>query len=172
MAMGNKDLPQNGSVDVSTKQQDIRHPEESQIPDSTSSNTVESADSKATHLRTKIPSTSITSSSTLYEPSERSISATTIYEGIVSEPIESSPAFRSGHGVCCDADLIKRCLDHDSDEDIIPTKQQLPSADPVACVHVAVDPKKYPYSYHGWVTTLSRKERKRMAAKARAALNK
>ena len=111
-------------------------------------------------------------SSTLFEPSERSISTTTIREGVLSESLGSSPVFKNGHGVCCDPDLIKRCLDHDSDEDVVPTRQQLPPSYPMAHVHVAVDPSKYPYSYHGWVTTLSRKRRKRMAAKARAALKK
>jgi len=105
--MGNENLPENRSVDDSTKQKDLRQPDESQVLYSTSSNTIDIADSKAIFLRTKIPQTLMTTSSTLFEPSERSISTTTIREGVLSEPLRSSPVFKNGHGVCCDPNLIK-----------------------------------------------------------------
>jgi hypothetical protein len=67
---------------------------------------------------------SIDSSATIDAPHKAFLSATLLKSVLASEhPTEVPHSFKKGHGICYNTDLMKRCLDHDSDEDVKTVKE-------------------------------------------------
>lgn len=72
----------------------------------------------------KASTASVASSATFYTPSKASLSATTLQgsSGFKSTDEAATRTFKTGHGVCCNEELVKRCLECSSnDEDLDPT---------------------------------------------------
>ena len=150
---------------------------DSSASDAASSTTIEDADPEATKSRNASPSSaSIASSATLCEPSKASLCATTLQGEIASElPAEEPHTFKKGHGICCNPDLMRRCLDHDSDEDVrtlsiyagIGRKREFPSL--TVCTLGGPSNKALTDKP---LTKEERKRRKILVAKARLAMIK
>lgn len=79
--------------------------------------TYAAADSK---LKNVSQPASIASSATLYASSKPSLSTTTLLDDNIGLPSVKAPRPIKGHGICCNPEVMQRCLDFDSDEEVVP----------------------------------------------------